>query len=709
MSTRSTRSLCKNNVALGILRFTSSVALTAGSTLVFAQTGARPASELQTVTVQADKRPDNEKIDAAKTAPSALRSDAGLFETAQSVSVITGRQIAERQNRSVAEALEGVAGVSSGAYGRRGWDDFIIRGQISSAQTYVDGLRTQSSTNVLRAEDISGISSIEVLKGPTSVGFGMTLPGGLVNLTTKRPQAESFNRAEVTVGSYGLKETTFDINRSSNGTAKGAFRVVGRVSDQDDPTDYVYFKNYYISPSYNFDLDRRNELSIIASYQHRNYVRNQGVPANYASYGRNVFTGEPDRHYSVDVYRIGYNYAHYFDSEWVYKQNFAISQGRSWSNSVFSAANATFPVVARQINYQDKQDVNFAWDNYLQRNFHFSRVNYDLTVGVDLMRERSDYYSRVDNINAFDVRTMKYGVTSIRTGTPSYNLTYNQYAGIYTRNTVKIDEKWIIGLSGRQDFTQVEIRNRINNTITKNSDSPFTGSASVMYRVNDNVAPYVSYSTSFQPVTDSGAGGALLNPETGKQAEVGMKLQALDQRVQGYLALYDLKRTNVTEADATLGYSVQTGEQTTRGFEAELATAITRQWNVSAAYSYIPTAETTASLTAGEVGKRINHVPKNAASLFSQYYFQADKLGWNLGGGIRSQGDRTAQRGTYFVNLPGYALFDLNAGFQQKAWGVNVGIKNLFDRDYLQGTTPNAQLIAFGSPRTIAVNARFNF
>lgn len=691
------------------VRLSSSLALGVTSTLVTAQTISPAGPQLQTVTVQASKAEPNEKAVAATTAPGVLRSDAPLFETAQSISVITGQQIAERQNRTVAEALESVAGVSSGAYGRRGWDDFIIRGQISSAQTYVDGLRTQTSTNVLRSEDMSGISSIEVVKGPSSVGFGMTLPGGLVNLTTKRPQAESFNRAQITVGSYGLKEASFDVNRASDGTSKGAFRVVGRVSDQDDPTDHVYFKNYYLSPSYNFDLDGRNDLSVIASVQHRNYVRNQGVPANYADYGRNVFTGEPDRHYSVDVYRIGANYVHYFDNDWVYKQNFAITQGRSWSNSVFSAANATFPVVTRQINFQDKQDVNFAWDNYLQRNFNLGRFNYDLTVGIDLLRERSDYYTRVDNINSFDVRTMRYGVTSIRTGTPSYNLTYNQYAGIYMRNTIKVDDRWVIGVSGRQDWTQVSIQNRYTGVKAQNSDNPFTGSVSAMYRVNEFLAPYVSYSTSFQPVTDAGAGGTLLNPETGKQLEAGMKFQALDQRLQGYVAVYNLKRTNVTESDATLGYAVQTGEQTTRGFEAELSAAVTRQWNVSLTYSYIPTAETTASLTTSDIGKRINHVPKTAGALLTQYYFNPNRLGYTVGGALRAQGDRTAQRGTYFVNLPGYALFDLNAGYQEKSWGVSVSVKNLFDREYLQGTTPNAQLIAFGNPRTITLIGKFDF
>ncbi|MFT3814782.1 MAG: TonB-dependent siderophore receptor [Acidovorax sp.] len=699
----------KNKTLLGIPRSCISLALTASPVLVWAQAAAQSGVELETIQVQAEKHQNNEKNFVAKTAAGVLRSDAPLFETAQSVSVITSEQIEEKQVKSVAEALEGVAGVSSGAYGRRGWDDFIIRGQISSAQTYVDGLRVQTSTNVLRSEDIFGMSSIEVVKGPTSVGFGLALPGGLVNLTTKRPQAESFRRVGVSVGSYGLKDGTFDINYAPNGSAKGAFRIVGHASNQNDPTDYVYFKNYYIAPSYNFDLDGGNEWSIIASYQHRNYIRNQGIPLNYQKYGRSIFIGEPDRHYDVDVLRIGSNYTHYFDNEWVFRQNLAVTQGSSWSNSVFSAANATFPIVARQINYQDKQDVNVALDNYLQRNFNWGRTNYELTVGVDMMRERSDYYQRIDNVNPLNADNLVYGITSVKLGTPSRNLTTTQYAGLYMRNTIKVDDRWIVGLSGREDWTRVEIQDKLGGSTTANADRAFTGSASVMYRVNDFVAPYLSYSTSFLPVTDAGANGALLNPEQGKQAEIGMKFQAFNQRLQGYIAYYDLKRRNVTEYDSMLGYSVQTGEQTTKGFEAEVNAAVTRQWNVSAAYSYIPTAETTESLTVSDIGKRINHVPRNAASVFTKYYFSPDHKGWSLGGGVRYQGARTAQRGTYFVALPGYVLADVNVGYEEKSWAVNLSIKNLFDKDYIQGTTPNAQLVNFGSPRTLLLSARMNF
>jgi iron complex outermembrane receptor protein len=695
----------KQHVLLGISLMSTAMPMSAWAQTTDTTEGLTP------IQVIGEKKQDNEKDYTAKSAPGVLRSDAPLFETAQSVTVITGKQIEERQAKTVAEALDGVAGVTSGAYGRRGWDDFMIRGQISSAQTYVDGLRTQNSTNVLRAEDIFGLSSIEVVKGPTSVGFGMALPGGLVNLTTKRPQADTFFNAGLSYGSYAQKDATVDLNIAPNkGSSKGAFRLVAHVSDQNDPTDHVYFKSQYVAGSYNFDLNAGNELSIIASYQHREYIRNQGVPLNWSEkYGRGIFVGEPDRPYKVDVYRVGSNYTHYFDNGWTFKQNFVVSKGSSWTNSVFATGAARFPLVARQINNQDKNDVNIAMDNYLQRSFDLGRVKYEVVTGLDTMRERSDYYQRADTINALNADTLVYGVTSIRQGTASRDVTTTQDVGLYLRNTIKIDNRWIIGLNGRHDWTRVNVTHLLGGAPATNTDTAFTGSASLMYRIDDSFAPYVSYSTSFMPGTDLGANGTLLKPETGKQTEAGLKFQGFDQRLQGYFAVYDLRRQNVTEADATLGYSVQTGEQVTKGFEAEATASLTRQWNVSASYSYIPYAKTTQSLTTSDIGKRINLVPRNSVGLFTQYYFNPNKMGWNVGAGSRFQSARTSQRGTSYVALASHNVFDVNTGFEADSWGLNFSIKNLFDKEYIQGTTPAATLITFGSPRTFLLTAKFKY
>lgn len=696
-----------SSLSLSILAVMTTAAFAQGETQETASSQVLPTLQFEA------QDADVKAAYAAKTASAVLRSDAPLFETAQSISVISEKQLEQKQAKTLSEALQGVAGVTAGQYGRRGWDDFIIRGQVSSAQTYVDGLRIQTSDNALRSEDISGLQSIEVVKGPTSAGFGFALPGGLVNLTTKRPEAETFSRGSVSYGSNAFVDGTFDINYASNDSEKGAFRVVGHASDQDDPTDYVYYKNYYIAPSYNFDLGEKDELSVIASYQHRDFIRQQGIPYSngaYKNYSQTLFFGDSDYGYDVDVYRLGSNYAHYFDNAWTFKQNFAVTKTETLGDSILASGRSVLPTIKRAINNQDKQDVNYTLDNNLQRNFNFGLINYDVMVGVDMMRERSDYYRRTDTINDFDVNNPSYGNISIKkVGVPTEEITYSQYAGLYLRNTIKIDDDWIIGLSGRHDWTQVEIDNILTNTTTKNSDNAFTGSASVMYRINDMFAPYISYATSFMPVTDSGENGSLLDPEEGKQAEVGVKFQGLNQRLQGYVAYYDLTRQNVTEADASGNFSIQTGEQVTKGFETELSAALTDQWNLTATYSYIPTAKITESETSSDIGKRINHVPKNAASLSTQYFFADEQLGWNIGASANYQGERTAQRGTDYVPLSSYTLYDVSAGYEAKNWGAKFSVKNLFDKEYLVGTTPNAQLVNWGDPRTFRFSLNFKY
>jgi iron complex outermembrane receptor protein len=684
------------------------------TTPAFAQSEGQETASLQVLPVLQFVAPAQAEKDAyaATTASAVLRSDAPLFETAQSISVISEKQLQQKQAKTLSEALQGVAGVTSGQYGRRGWDDFIIRGQVSSAQTYVDGLRIQSSDNALRSEDISGLQSIEVVKGPTSTGFGFALPGGLVNLTTKRPEAETFHQGSLSYGSNALVDGTFDINYAPNQSEKGAFRVVGHVSDQDDPTDYVYFKNYYIAPSYNFDLGEKDTLSVIASYQYRDFIRQQGIPYSkgaYKNYSPNLFFGAPNLSNTVDVFRLGANYAHNFDNGWRFKQNFAVTKTDADNNPVLAGSNNTLPSIKRTVERQIKDDLNFALDQSLSRHFDWGKTQYNVMVGLDMMHERSDYERRRRNLSVFDASHPDYTPIPPATTTIAHQITDTQYMGVYLRNNFKIDDHWIIGLAGRHDWTQVEVDDRFNDKMLTNSDNAFTGNASLMYQINDSFAPYVSYASSFFPVSDAGADGSLLDPEEGQQFEVGMKFQALNQKLQGYLAYYDLTRQNVTERDSSSDYSVQIGEQKTKSFETELSAALTDQWNLTATYSYIPTAKITESETSSDIGKRMNHVAKNAASLSTQYFFAGEQLGWNIGAGASYQGERTAQRGTAYVPLASYTLYDVSAGYEAKHWGAKFSVKNLFDKEYLVGTTPNAQLVNWGDPRSFRFSLNFKY
>jgi iron complex outermembrane receptor protein len=126
------------------------------------------------------------------------------------------------------------------------------------------------------AEQLFGLQQVEVLKGPGSLLYGLVLPGGLVNMVSKRPQGNDFANVDVTVGSHDFYQSTVDLNKSLSENGKQAFRINGLISNSNDATDNVWFKNRYIAPSLSLDLGARTDFTILTSYQERNYVRQQG-------------------------------------------------------------------------------------------------------------------------------------------------------------------------------------------------------------------------------------------------------------------------------------------------------------------------------------------------------------------------------------------------------------------------------------------------
>lgn len=675
-------------------------------------------SVLPTISIQAQKEPSSPYV--ATKATSALKSDAPLFKTAQSVSVVTREQLDQKQARTLADALEGVAGVEAGKLGRRGWDDFVIRGQTSSDSVYIDGLRVGQNTYV--ATELSGMDQVQVLKGPASINFGLVAPGGMVNLVTKRPEAENFARASMTYGSYNLKEGTFDLNYSPNNSEKGAFRLNGRIADQDDPTDYVYFKNYYISPSYNFDLGDKTDLSVIASYQHREYIRQQGLPVigtlkdnPNGAIDRSLYIGDPNfGKYEADVYRTGYTFKHAFDNGWNFNQNFAVQKTEMDGTAVFAQtkkfwADSSYTTINRANNsrHQVIDNLSFAIDNRLNKQFDLYGMQHDINIGVDAFQEKSDYTNDKYDIGNLNIYDPVYG-QNVTLKQNVRDINRLKYLGLYLRDRIQLNDQWLLSLSGRQDWAQTQSTSLVTSSASKQSDNAFTGSASVMYTLNDIVAPYVSYATSFTPNSGTDVNNNPFKPEEGKQVEVGMKLQSPDQRIQGAIAWYDLKRQNVLVTDTSnSGYKAQRGEQLTRGIETELSAEILEGLKLTAAYTYTIDAEISKDANSSNVGKALDNIPEHAYSLSARYKFDpTSKLGWYVGGGFRGETYKTVDG--LDVHIPDYTVFDTEAGYDAGHWGAQLAIRNLFDKDYYAGAL-SENLVTLGNPRQINFTVKFNY
>jgi len=673
------------------------------------------ARELPTVTVSAATSAGDSDVGFATRRPAGVtKSNESVADAPQSITIITRDLMDSQQSQTLSDVLWNSAGVSANTYGRRGWDDFIIRGQRASESVFADGLLVDSNNRV--AQEVFGAERVEVLKGPASILFGQVQPGGLVNIVTKRPRPELFGELGLTVGNYGLRQVTADVGTPLKPDSKAAFRLTALAMDSDDPTDHVWFRNRYIAPSLTLDFGERTDFTILASHNERHYVRQQGLPVN-GTITPNIngvvpnsrFIGEPNAQpYDGEQNRIGYALTHRFDSGWTVNQN--LRYQTSSLTGLFVTAG-TMAVNSQTMNrsgtQQDFSGDSFGVDTNVQKTFAFTGHQHSLTFGIDYRRTREDRLQKTCRVAALNVYQPVYGAaincpTSFSTdSTDSLNA-----LGFYLRDQIRIAERWTVTGGVRYESARTASSNHLTATRTETDDNAVTGSAAVMYDLTHWARPYVSYSTSFLPNAGTDVNNSPFKPEKGRQVEVGVKFDMPNKTGLLTLAAFDLTRKNMLSSDPiNTGFSVAVGEQRSRGFEAELTQDLGNGLSLIGAYAYIAS-EVTEDTVAANVGKPLNAVPRHSFSLWTQYRFRGALAGWWAGVGARGE---SAKRGYSFnYTVPGYAVADLGFGYTANHWRAAFNVKNVFDKMYYAGGLNN-NVLPVGNPRVAMLNVVVNY
>lgn len=633
------------------------------------------------------------------SAPQVTKSSVPLAQTPQSVTVLTRPVLDSQQAQSLAEALHSVPGVVSGQFGRRGWDDLIIRGQVASDSLYLDGLRTATANRV--SEQIFGLEQIEVLKGPASVYYGLVMPGGVVNMVSKRPKPEAFANVGVSYGSHDLKQSTFDLGTPLSENGKTALRINGLAMNANDSTDHVWSRDRYIAPSLSLDLGEDRDFTLLASHHERDYIRQQGLPlvgtlysSPYGHVSRNLFTGEPgQRPYHATEDRIGYNFVQRFGDGWSFNQALRWMDydtgGQLFSNGKVAADGRTMSRSATDQSW-DGDTINL--DNNVQKLFTFGDTVHEVTLGSDYMRGREGITSRNCKVSALDIFAPVYGSAIACPSAPGTRTsTTIRMIGTYLRDNIQLGDRWNVVAGLRYDKTATYGVNHINSVRSNSPASDTTGTLAVMYELFPGVRPYVSYATSFYPNTGTDVNGSVFEPEKGEQWEAGVKYDIADLRTLLTFAVYDLRRENVLQSDpANDGFSVAIGEQRTQGFEAEFNSDITDKLSLLGGYSY-----TWATITddggkqPSTEGSRLNDVPAHTASLFARYRLNGSEKGWELNGGVNAQSDRYSNG----FNIPGFAVVNAGVAYDAEHWRAAINGNNLLDKHYYTGGKSNVVML----------------
>ncbi|RZZ90292.1 TonB-dependent siderophore receptor [Pseudoxanthomonas winnipegensis] len=682
---------------------------------------AQPGDE----TTAADVAPQARELDTVRvtgTATNGFRSrgpaqvgKSGLAPGAspQSVSVVTRDLLDAQQAQSLADALHNVPGVVSNTFGRRGWDDLIIRGQVASDSLFVDGLRTAASSRV--AEQLFGYEQVEVLKGPASLMYGLVLPGGLVNMVSKRPQADRFDHIDTTIGSHGLVQGTFDLNTPLSADGKAALRLNGLAMNSDDATDHVWFRARHIAPALSLDLGPDTDLTLLASYQTRQYLRQQGLPlvgsilpSRNGPIPRDTFTGEPGQDpYRARQSRIGYAFSHRFGNGWTLNQNLRVQDfevtGQLVSNTAMNADQRTLRRGAQDQAYDGH---TLSVDTHAWKQVATGALRHDLTFGVDYLDTREDVLSYTCTVAALNVYAPVYGSPIRCPATPRTNTrVLVEMLGLYARDQLHLGERWLVSAGLRRDFTTTRTTNRANGRVERDPADATAGALAVMYDLTPAVRPYLSYATSFYPNTGTDVDGRGFEPEEGRQWEAGLKIDLAQGRATLTTALFDLRRQHVLQGDPLNdGFSIAIGEQRTRGAELGIAADLGHGLSLNAGYAYTDAVITDdGGQAVSTVGNRLNNVPRHSATAFARYQLPGAWSRWSVNGGMRGESDRFA----YSYTLPAYVVADAGVAYDAPHWHAAFSLKNIFDTHYYSGGL--AAAVAMGDDRTAMFNLGLRF
>ncbi|CAB3883989.1 TonB-dependent siderophore receptor [Achromobacter sp. SIMBA_011] len=683
----------------------------------------------------------------AETIGGSTKTDTPLREVPQSVSVIERREMDLRGVRNLNEATRYTAGVlpeSQGIDNRV--DDLYIRGFDAGsfgANVMLDGLRAPSDSSLSwnrTSFNTWNLERVEVLKGPSSVLYGQLAPGGMVNQVSKLPTLGEEQVVQLQVDGHGRRQTAFDLG-GANGDENVLWRLVGLYGDGATQIRHTDHEQWFIAPSATIYFnDHATRLTLHGLYQKDRggstfqFLPYQGtvVPAAEGYIKNTTFLGEPDWNtYNRDIWTAGWQLEHQFNNAWKFSQNARYTHVDSLyratvGNGVRGAAltNLNTLIGGRILNRRavqgegdsDAQTI----DTRIEGKFGTGPLTHTMIAGFDwqktdwtFLRQAATVSPAVIAINVYDPVYSHYDFEPTLAKQMSTRETDSQY-GVYLQDQIALD-RWRFTLGGRQDWTRMDSLNRLTGVRQVTRDEAFTGRAGVTYLFDNGLAPYFSYSESFQPTGGTTRAGNAFKPTTGTQWEAGLKYEP--RYIDGMITLsaYELSQQNVLTADplneADEAYQVQTGKVRVRGVELEGRITPLRGLSVIGAVTRMDSK--VVRNNDGYAGNRMIRVPDWIGSMWVDYTFHSGPLaGLGMGAGVRYVG---ATYGDLANNLhiPAYTLFDAALRYDAgKIGGMNLQLalngSNLADKRYV-ATCSAATSCYYGTGRTVMATARLSW
>jgi catecholate siderophore receptor len=622
----------------------------------------------------------------------ALKTPTPIIDVPQSLSITTADDISVRGFNSIGDIVDYTPGVSvSQGEGHR--DAVVFRGVRSTADFFVDGVRD----DVQYYRPLYNVDQVEILRGPNALLFGRGGAGGVLNRVTKKGViGEDFNGYQLSIDTFGATEAQIDSNVAINEDT--AFRINAYYNTFENHRDFSDGEGYGVNPTIKFQLSDKTTLDV--SYEYIDYDRSidrgiptgtDGKPVDALS---DIVFGDPDLNKSeFEAHNIRAMLQHEFSDtlKGVFTASYT-NHDKLYQNFYAADYDEATPDQVTLDGYLDTTErQNFALSGNLVSELVTGDIEHTLLFGAEFSdsSSKNDRYNpefddgsggttdkKDFNISQRNISGVGFNAGGLNAG-PFTDLNDDTETDItiyslYVQDEMKLTDELILVLGARFDSFDIDVTD--NKTASKSGsqkDEEFTPRAGIIYKPQENISVYASYSETFVPQSGeqfANLGDEGLAPDEFTNLEIGVKWDF----AKGYsltAAAFNIDQ-DIVQDDGSGGSETLSNEIT--GFEAQFNGQITDQWSLTAGYSYLDGKT--------DSGDRPRELPENMLSVWNHYQV-TEKLG--LGLGAVYQDDSKIKDSATSPELPSFFRVDAAAYYQvSENLRLQVNIENLLDEEY---------------------------
>jgi iron complex outermembrane receptor protein len=601
------------------------------------------ALNLGATTISAVAEPADSTSYQPPPTSSVMRSRGLLLETPQTVNVVPAQVLRDQQPRNLDDALANISGITQANTLGSTQDAVMLRGFGDNR----NGSIMQDGMPVVQGRALNATAErVEVLKGPSSLLYGIQDPGGVVNIVSKKPQLLQSTSLTVRGSTFGNGKNGSGGNLDTTGPIGDsglAYRLIVDHEDEDYWRNYGTHRESLIAPSLAWYGDT---TQVVFAYEHREFLspfdRGTAIdpktnhPLDIPATRRldEPFNNMEGR---SDLYRLEAD--HDLNDDW------KAHVGYSWNRETYDASQVRIASVNSNGTLTRSMDGTrgaLTTDRFatasLEGKVKLGGMQHDLVFGLDdeyrkiyraeLIRQaQRSAFSYVNPVYGNDVQ----GTTVSAKDSAQTDLLRSD--SLFFQDAIHLTDQWIlVGGARYQMYDQYAGKGVPFKANTDGNGQKWVPRAGLVYRYTDELSFYGSYTESFKPNSTIAAlndGSVLqgdLQPEQSKAWELGTKLD-IPGRITASAALFDITKRNVL---VSVGSGVDTvysvaGEVRSRGLELDASGQLSERWSLIGSYAY-----TDAEVTKDPAlqGNRLQNVAKHTGS-FSAVY----DVGSLIGGG----------------------------------------------------------------------------